>query len=617
MPICHLATLSETLARIAGNGALAQRLRELPGLRGDDAVACLPGDVHLPALDLAAPLAEGSPLHACLPPGQTLPAAALAAIVIDGHLRLDGALTSGAPHGTPHLLVAGDVHAHDAQVNGLIDVGGALALAHLLWGHGAPGALRVRGGLSARVALFSGAFQVQIGGPEHIGWLVDEVRGRPHLAEFSPEMATALFLPHCLAGSGAPLSAGEHGVAPLLDAAAIGTTLRQGRSVLAPDEAIAAAWPLATTLFADEALNIANVRAAVRCAAVGHKQYQASGWFGQTDFALCQRHVDADGDARDDSVYITVWKRWDFYLSVEHVPDQRGPLARLAATLRQRPTPFTPRLLLAYRHYGARAAGPWLPLDASAPPEALAACTQAWRGVLDYLRKAEGQARAGYPLWRRLQAELTPARIVAFTSAPRFAEQYNDWWDSERNGWWEDDVWVGARQPGMHEGLPCGRALKLSWRNGTEAPGDVEDDAHGAYQADLDEAREGPAVLEWTYAQRQSDARSPLPRCAADHLARLLRMYALLETRLREGADPSGTGTRAGGCGPLVCGVPSPPTPHPGAHPGAFMAKGQMHNNKMAKKPKKDTSPPREGHGSDRPTPPMTTVIPRGKDKNK
>ncbi|MCM2348308.1 MULTISPECIES: hypothetical protein [Acidovorax] len=47
------------------------------------------------------------------------------------------------------------------------------------------------------------------------------------------------------------------------------------------------------------------------------------------------------------------------------------------------------------------------------------------------------------------------------------------------------------------------------------------------------------------------------------------------------------------------------------------MAKGQMHNNKMAKKPKKDTSPPKEGHGSDRPMPPVTAVIPRGKDKNK
>ncbi|WP_300076402.1 hypothetical protein [Giesbergeria sp.] len=47
------------------------------------------------------------------------------------------------------------------------------------------------------------------------------------------------------------------------------------------------------------------------------------------------------------------------------------------------------------------------------------------------------------------------------------------------------------------------------------------------------------------------------------------------------------------------------------------MAKGQTHNNKMAKKPKKDTSLPKAPSGSDRPMPPVTTVMPRGKDKNK
>ncbi len=48
------------------------------------------------------------------------------------------------------------------------------------------------------------------------------------------------------------------------------------------------------------------------------------------------------------------------------------------------------------------------------------------------------------------------------------------------------------------------------------------------------------------------------------------------------------------------------------------MAKGQMHNNKMAKKPKKDTSPPKEGGSvSDRPTQPVTAVLPRGKPKTK
>lgn len=47
------------------------------------------------------------------------------------------------------------------------------------------------------------------------------------------------------------------------------------------------------------------------------------------------------------------------------------------------------------------------------------------------------------------------------------------------------------------------------------------------------------------------------------------------------------------------------------------MAKGEQRSNKMAKKPKKDTSPPKEYSGSDRPMPPMTTVLPKGKDKNK
>jgi len=48
------------------------------------------------------------------------------------------------------------------------------------------------------------------------------------------------------------------------------------------------------------------------------------------------------------------------------------------------------------------------------------------------------------------------------------------------------------------------------------------------------------------------------------------------------------------------------------------MADRNQRGNKMAKKPKKDNSPPKEGSGtSDRPMPPMTTVLPKGKLKNK
>ena len=45
------------------------------------------------------------------------------------------------------------------------------------------------------------------------------------------------------------------------------------------------------------------------------------------------------------------------------------------------------------------------------------------------------------------------------------------------------------------------------------------------------------------------------------------------------------------------------------------MAKGQMHNNKMANKPKKDTSLPKESSGYDPPPPPVTPAIPKGKTK--
>lgn len=43
----------------------------------------------------------------------------------------------------------------------------------------------------------------------------------------------------------------------------------------------------------------------------------------------------------------------------------------------------------------------------------------------------------------------------------------------------------------------------------------------------------------------------------------------------------------------------------------------EQRNEKMSKKPRKDTSAPKPSSPSDRPTPPVTLVIPRGKEKNK
>jgi hypothetical protein len=53
-------------------------------------------------------------------------------------------------------------------------------------------------------------------------------------------------------------------------------------------------------------------------------------------------------------------------------------------------------------------------------------------------------------------------------------------------------------------------------------------------------------------------------------------------------------------------------------HQEHTMAKGDQKSNKMAKKPKKDTSLPPETAGtSSRPVAPMTAVLPKGKLKNK
>lgn len=48
------------------------------------------------------------------------------------------------------------------------------------------------------------------------------------------------------------------------------------------------------------------------------------------------------------------------------------------------------------------------------------------------------------------------------------------------------------------------------------------------------------------------------------------------------------------------------------------MAKGEQRSNKMVKKPKKDTSPQKESNSpSTRPIAPTTSVMPKGKMKDK
>ena len=488
-----------------------------------------------------------------------------ALILIAGHLRIYGALTSDpaglASEPPVHLIVLGDVHTTNAVLSGSqTHIQGELQVDDLLWSHGKSGGtatchhvastLRVVGDVKARVALFTGSAPPQIHGAEHVEFLTDSVRPVPHRAEFSSEIMGAVFAPMFHSG----IHDGERraqGLAPMLDRERVVAAVRAGQSATCSSADIHAAQPLAHDLCPDDAITIANILAVVRSPVIAHKEHKAADWFGQTDFALCQRHVDEDGDCRDDSVYITVWKTWDFYLEVEQEPAARSPLRKLTALLARKAQPSPPQLTLIYRRYANGQAGDWQALVPSekqdsatdtdagtdADADAWEACQHAWRGVLDYVRKAVGQHRARYPLYQRLQGELTAAAIEDFTSLPVFTERYNDWWDSDRNGWWEGDLWVGARQPCMHHGEPWGRTLKLSWKNGDDAPGDNPDNAHSAYQLDVDEARSGPPVVEVSYTQRQNEARTALPRGAADHIARLLRFYDAVQQRLRAEAN--------------------------------------------------------------------------------
>lgn len=539
MPTARLCPLADVAALIPADCWMAERLAEDPTALSDETVLWITGDVQWPELHLDAPLASGSPQRRWWQGLQTgadntpIPRS-LFLILVDGHLRIDGALTCDDTDGTTHLIVTGDAKAHNAVIGGqLVHVQGALRVQDLLWGHYNHGELRVHGGLQARVALFTDEYHLHIAAPEQVEFLLDEVRPVPHLAEFSCEVLGAVFAPEFLHGA----TSGEEGLAAMLDRPQVVAAVRAGDSAVHSSANIQAAWPLAHDLCADNSISVPNILAVVHTPVIAHKEHKAYGWFQQTDFSICQRHVDEDGDQRDDNVFITVWKTWDFYLSVEQTPAPQGLLQRLAATVLRRSVPTTPQLTLLYRRYSQGEPGEWQALAEDTDPDAWQACQTAWRGVLDYVRKAVGQHRARYPLHQRLVTTLTAEHIERFTSLPVFTDQYNDWWDSDRNGWWEGDIWVGARQPCMHDGEPWGRALKLSWHNGDDAPGDEEDNAHSAYQINIDEAREGPAVVEFTYAQRQSDSRAPLPRGAADHIARLLRFYGAVEARVRAKAE--------------------------------------------------------------------------------
>lgn len=541
MPAARICSLAEVAHLLPPDCALAERLREGTNSLDEATAIVITGPWRCPELHLPDMLGQGSPLrHLLDPETQSSALRTLVLILVEGDLDIDGALTGHDDDGEPPcLVVLGSARMHNLILcEASLHVRGDLVVQDLLWGDGISTALQVHGHLQARVALLADAFQVQMASTMHVEFLMDEVSGVPHLAEFSSEIVDAVFPLEFHDG----INAGEKGLGLMLDRDSVIAAVRAGTNATRTSEEIHTLLPIDTSLCPGGALTAEHLLQLLRTPLIAHKEHTASGWFKQTDFYLCRRHVDAEGDQRADNVFITVWKTWDFYISVEHVPEAKGLLARWTAFRQRRTIPTHPELTVAYRSYTDGQPGEWGVLggmdapDVVADPaqaEARAACQNAWRGVLDYVRKAVGQHKAHYPLYQQVQAELTARHVEDFTSLPVFTERYNDWWDSENNGHWQDEVWVGARQPCMHDGEPWGRALKFGWQNGSPAHGDY-DDAHSTYQIDVDEARNGPALVEFTYAQRQSEARVSVPRGAADHWTRLLRFYRLVQARLHD-----------------------------------------------------------------------------------
>ncbi|MBK8335890.1 MAG: WD40 repeat domain-containing protein [Sterolibacteriaceae bacterium] len=523
-----LSRVSQLADRLPADCPVSQRLEE--GAEDLDAewVVHVKGNASLPALDLDAALAKGSPLRARIEPSDDLPETPFL-ILVEGNLEVDAAIVSEDARGAAGLVVLGDLHAHDVVVGGqLLYVLGTLAVRDLLWGDGDRGELRVLGGATARVALFTDDCHVRIGGGERFNFLFDEIRGVHSLAEFSSEEIAAVFPSHCFDG----IDDGESGIRPMLDRHAIVQSLRNGDGVVRSDREINAFMPQAADLFQDETISVENVRALIGCGLVKAGESNAFGWFGQTDFVVSDRHQDKDGDRIPERVYITLWKAFDFHLAVRRAPRSAGLFRMIHYLVSDSPRAYAEHLDLTFRSYNEGEPNVWKPLVPEESPAIWGLCVEAWRGVLDYARKAVGQARAGYPLWQRAHDEITPARIETLAALPVFTERYNDWWDGDKCGYWESDVWVGTRRPCVRDGETYGRAFKLAWENGAEGPGDPQSDATGSYLITFEDAKDDGPALAFFCGQRQSDGTTRLRRDAADHLARLLRFFATVESKL-------------------------------------------------------------------------------------
>jgi hypothetical protein len=521
-PTLKLVPLSEISHALPALSWIADRIKSSNDL-DDEIVLYVHGDLRLTALDLDRPLAENSELRLMLADAH-YDSNTVFLILVEGSLNVEACITNEDTDGATHLIVQHNVFANDIAVGGQhFFVQDSLNVANLLWGHYNHGSMYVGGAARARIGIFTDEYSVELAGGETITHLIDEVRDVPNLIEFSYEYVHAVFDASVINGA----EDGDSSLSELVDRDAVITALRAGNSVTRSSEVIASFMPIPADVLIGDAMSAENVLACVKSGLIEGDAVGADGWFGQTSFFIGKRRIDEDGDQRDDRLYICVWKTLDLYIGIarEAVPEKQGFMATIKSVLLNRTEPMHDVMHIQCRSYTEGEPNAWSELN-ELDETTRAAAVKAWRGTLDYVRKAIGQIRAGHPIAQRLQAEITHARVAALVALPLFVTKYNDWW-GESNGYWHDEIWVGARQKCEREGKTYLRAFDLGYVNGNEAAGDEENDAIASYR--LYEVETPTPGLTIEYQQRQSGGFSRLPSAAADHQLRLLRYFTGIE----------------------------------------------------------------------------------------
>ncbi len=462
-PSVKLTTLASLAHRLPAACWLAQRLEQAPERWATLPVWWVEGDLDMAALDLVTTLSsDGQWLPPCPPPRWMAvrpPDGAL--LWVDGHLRLQGALTGGwhtpasaAEPSSPavHALVMGDAQVHCALLRqGQLHVQGNLSVHTLLWGDGAPGGLTVLGQCAAQVGLFTRGYALQWNQPPSFDFTLQDAdpAGDSALWQLADHETLGLVIPPQYLDAD---NAGTGSLAEMLNAPALVEAARaqqpadaahrrsactvaacpllfpgrlhqrgqyQGRRAVTPDRTQAIhgrrlVWADPTFRCAANMWTATAMRGRTACSS----PYGSNGTFTWGWTAPSPRRAGwAAGGAGSSACSSatagnTLWCPmpaaraahqgwWCCYRPMSKALPVHGPRWRWAMKMTQTPPPSGPA--------SKRGAGCWT-MCAKAPP-----------------RHAR-TTRCGRPCTE----EITPARLTTLTSTPLFTERYNDWWDSEK-----------------------------------------------------------------------------------------------------------------------------------------------------------------------------------------